>query len=593
MNDLADLKRIGHYLLIRSVGSTAYSHSYESTNPSSGAKCRVTGYLRDFVATPGFADRFRQQAVIAQGLEGISTGARVLDHGLDDTGGFPYIVSELPEGETLAEKLNAGIVFSPDQVMQWLGDAAEALVRLHQASGVHRDLRPGSILVTPGGNGRLLNLGQGGLLPLDQFRLGREVYVGSPLYLPPEVALGQSFTARSDIYAFACLAFHALTGQPPYSGTSPEDIIRMHSGAPIPRLSAIYPDLPTSVGEILYEAMAKEPANRYMAMDMMLIDWRGVTKEVISKVRQAGSGRNASSMSLPKVGTRELGSIPTSSMPLLEDEDYHMPTAGQSRSAGAVGGISLRMKSPEDEAPPLDPGFDDQAAAMRLPTSSNLSINDDLLAIMPRKMAGIGTEALKQPGSLPGSGSGLGGSQRDIYGRTDAAALSRLKAAPEPQSGGILGYVFIGILLLAAVIGGITVWHNGGINFRSLTGSGPDPEAEATRQEWRRWVETRTRIQEMPFLILQFERSEGRKPSMADLERSGFATSEQIRDGWGATIIYDAVNDQIISTGSDRTRRTGDDFIYDVGKNKFSSLPREPDYIPTGEEEQQFSTYRK
>jgi serine/threonine-protein kinase len=199
--------------------------------------------------------RFRAEARHAAAVShpGI---AHVYDYGEGGPDGSPFLVMELVDGPALTELLARGpldIVQALDVVAQ----AAAALAAAHAAGLVHRDIKPGNLLVTPGGTVKITDFGiayAAGSAPLT--RTG--ALIGTPAYLAPERIVGAAATAASDLYSLGIVEYECLAGTPPFTGT-PMQIVLAHQRRALPPLP---PGVPDPVAAFVSELTARDPADR-------------------------------------------------------------------------------------------------------------------------------------------------------------------------------------------------------------------------------------------------------------------------------------------------------------------------------------------
>lgn len=209
----------------------------------------------EYTGDPGFRARFRAEAKHTALLnhEGI---ANVFDYGEED--GSAYLVMELVPGEPLSAKIEREHVLSADWTLSMIAQTARALAVAHAQGLVHRDVKPGNLLITPTDKVKITDFGIARLA--DQVPLTQTGQVmGTAQYLAPEQATGQVATGSSDIYALGVIGYECITGHRPFSGESQIAIaLAQVNDAPPP-----LPDtLPTPVRALLMSMLAKEPANR-------------------------------------------------------------------------------------------------------------------------------------------------------------------------------------------------------------------------------------------------------------------------------------------------------------------------------------------
>ena len=212
----------------------------------------------EMAADPGIRDRFEVEARSAARLSHPNVVA-VFDTGED--GGTPFLVMERLPGETLADRMAAGPV---DQA--WLrrvaGDVLGALGAAHRAGIVHRDVKPGNILIASDGCAKVADFGIAKSLELAGDVTGTGLLVGTPAYLAPERLDGRPATERSDLYALGVVLYEALAGSKPFAGDTPVAVANAVLNDVPPRLAALRPDVDPGLAAAVERAMARDPAAR-------------------------------------------------------------------------------------------------------------------------------------------------------------------------------------------------------------------------------------------------------------------------------------------------------------------------------------------
>jgi eukaryotic-like serine/threonine-protein kinase len=207
-----------------------------------------------------FLARFRAEARYAASLShpGI---ARVYDYGESAEFGGAYLIMELVRGEPLSAILARAGRLSPDATLDIIGQAARALDAAHQAGIVHRDIKPGNLLVAAGGTTKITDFGIATAVRVAQASHLTEtgMVMGTAMYVSPEQATGAPVDASSDIYSLGVVAYECLAGHVPFMATEPLAIAYAHKHAPVP---ALPPDLPQPVADLVYDMLAKTPAGR-------------------------------------------------------------------------------------------------------------------------------------------------------------------------------------------------------------------------------------------------------------------------------------------------------------------------------------------
>jgi eukaryotic-like serine/threonine-protein kinase len=217
-------------------------------------------FLRDDLAGDGpAAARFRREARIAASLAhpGI---AQVYDLAQEE--GRPFIVMELLDGCDLQVLTGRGAVVDPGVAAGIVARAAEALGFAHAAGAVHRDVKPGNIVLTRAGTVKVTDFGVASAaqqVPLTE--TGR--VLGTSWYVSPEQARGERAGTPSDVYALGCVLFQLLTGRPPFQAETSVAVAMAHISDPVPSPRDANPAVPPELDSIVRRAMAKDPARRF------------------------------------------------------------------------------------------------------------------------------------------------------------------------------------------------------------------------------------------------------------------------------------------------------------------------------------------
>ncbi|QSB15010.1 serine/threonine protein kinase [Natronosporangium hydrolyticum] len=355
------------YRLDDRVGGGGMGEVWRATDQVLGRSVAVKLMRRELVAEPGFADRFlaeaRTMATIRHpGVVGIH------DYHGDAAGAF--LVMEYVEGESLAEVLHRSGRLDPARAMRLMSQAAEALQAAHDKGVVHRDIKPGNLLVTADDT-----------LVLTDFGIARSAgnaaltaagaIVGTPQYLSPEQVLGRPATARSDLYALGVVGYECLTGQRPFDGDNPFEIAMKRLQEPPPPLP---PTVPPAVRAVLDRALATEPEQR----------WATAREMASATQRAATAGASAATAPAPPAAPtrRDYAAgraapprpVPPAPPPAAPLSGHHQPSSsppargshqppGAHQQAGPAQAASSPSARGSHQAPGAQPG--DGGAARR------------------------------------------------------------------------------------------------------------------------------------------------------------------------------------------------------------------------------------
>ena len=245
----------GRYQLSSRVAIGGMGEVWQATDLVIGRTVAIKILKDEYLGDPGFLERFRAEARHAALVnhEGI---ANVFDYGEED--GSAYLVMELVPGEALSTILERERVLPTDKVLDIVAQTASALQAAHQAGLVHRDIKPGNLLITPEGRVKITDFGIARIA--DQVPLTATGQVmGTVQYLSPEQASGHSASPTTDIYSLGIVAYEALAGRRPFTGESQVAIA-------MAQINEQAPELPVTIAEpvrnLVYACIAKKPADR-------------------------------------------------------------------------------------------------------------------------------------------------------------------------------------------------------------------------------------------------------------------------------------------------------------------------------------------
>jgi len=253
----------GRYKNLVLLGSGGMGAVYRATDPTLGRHVAIKVLTHP---DPRYVERFRREAQVLAKIAHPSI-IQIYEIVGDEDEPDPYIVMEYFDGQPLDVLLKQGPL-PPAQVVSILRQCADGLRKAHAVNVVHRDIKPGNLMLSPSGEVKILDFGIAKLRDAAKDLTG-ETVLGTPFYMSPEQATGYPIDSRSDIYSLGITAFHLLTGRKPFEARNKVDVMLMQVKTPLPSLAELVP-CDERVVRIVEKMCAKKPAERYQSCDELL-----------------------------------------------------------------------------------------------------------------------------------------------------------------------------------------------------------------------------------------------------------------------------------------------------------------------------------
>ncbi|MFC8922830.1 protein kinase [Cellulosimicrobium sp. NPDC057127] len=248
--------RLGNrYHLVRRIAVGGMGEVWVASDDALGREVAVKVLRSEYAGNEDFLNRLRTEARNSAALSHPNI-AQMYDYGEQERSG--YLVMELVVGEPMADLLEREPVLPPMRLLPILSQTARALHAAHVAGVVHRDVKPGNILIDRAGVVKITDFGVS--LAANQVPMtATGMVMGTAQYLSPEQAVGQAATGASDVYALGIVAYESVVGNRPFTGSTPVDIAVAHVNEPVPALpSSVDPEL----AGLIMAMLAKEPTAR-------------------------------------------------------------------------------------------------------------------------------------------------------------------------------------------------------------------------------------------------------------------------------------------------------------------------------------------
>ncbi len=254
------------YQLLEKLGSGGMADVYRSRDLMLDRYVAIKVLRKDFSANPEFQNQFRLEARAAANLSHPNI-VTVHDFGFADN--LLYIVMEYIPGKDLKQLIRELGRFSVQDGIPLLTQACAGIGYAHRAGLVHCDVKPHNMLVSKDGRLKVTDFGIARALASIATSERIDVVWGSPLYFSPEQASGEPPSPASDVYSLGVVMYELLSGTPPFTASTADELARLHISARAIPIREYIPDIPAALEEIITKVLSKEPAARYRTADQL------------------------------------------------------------------------------------------------------------------------------------------------------------------------------------------------------------------------------------------------------------------------------------------------------------------------------------
>ncbi len=265
-------QKVGKYQVVEALGRGGMAEVYKAYQESLDRYVAIK-VMHSFLADEeGFLARFQREA---RAMASLNHRHIVGVYDFDVQEGMYYIVMEFVSGGTLKDRLSdlvkSGDQMPLDESVRIAMEVGDALAYAHGRGMVHRDIKPGNIMLDEQGHAVLTDFGIAKILSGPTVT-ATGAMIGTPAYMSPEQGLGQPGDERSDLYALGVLFYQMVTGRLPYDADTPLAVILKHVNDPIPQPAELNSDTPPEIQAVVIKAMAKNPAERYQTAAALITD---------------------------------------------------------------------------------------------------------------------------------------------------------------------------------------------------------------------------------------------------------------------------------------------------------------------------------
>jgi eukaryotic-like serine/threonine-protein kinase len=316
-------RQLGHYLILTQLGSGGMGDVYVAQDTRLDRRVALKLPRPEISASVDRLARFQREARAAAALNHPNI---VHLYSVEEADGLIFITMELVQGRSLRELLSSGAPLALPSTIGIAVQIAEGLVCAHAAGVLHRDLKPGNIMIAEGDRVKILDFGvakffrPASMLDPDRVTTVREISsggmtVGTVGYMSPEQALGKTLDARTDLFALGVILFEMTTGRAPFDGDTPAMVFDRLLNRRPPSPLTLNPALPISLATLIDKALEKDPDRRHRSAEDFLEDLRHI---------EPSTARPATTVSVPtrSGGPSSIVVLPFVDMSPRQDQEY-------------------------------------------------------------------------------------------------------------------------------------------------------------------------------------------------------------------------------------------------------------------------------
>ncbi|MBN1866633.1 serine/threonine protein kinase [Candidatus Sumerlaeota bacterium] len=261
-------RKIDHYKIVSLLGEGGMGWVFKGLDTSLNRPVAIKLMPPQFAARDNAALRFQREARLLAEINHPNI-AHIYRTG--EMEGCPYYVMEYIEGQSLAEMLAVSGRVAGSRAIRLMMQAAKALQAAADHNIIHRDIKPGNLMVTKDDHLKVVDFGIAKDFDDDSFKTATGTIVGTPQYMSPEQGRGGKVDLRSDIYSLGATFYHMVSGQPPFDADNIFTLIQKHVSEPVRSIAQLNPNVPEGLCRIIYGMLEKNPGDRIQDYNELMI----------------------------------------------------------------------------------------------------------------------------------------------------------------------------------------------------------------------------------------------------------------------------------------------------------------------------------
>jgi serine/threonine protein kinase len=281
------LKHIGRYEIVRELGRGAMGVVFKARDPLIGRSVAVKTITAGVARNPDLLERFHREAKSAGLLQHPNI---VTIYELSESDGSPFIAMEYLEGQSLEQVIASRLPLPLAQRLGYFVQACRAFDYAHSRGVVHRDIKPGNIMITTDGAVKVVDFGIARIMDASKTQTGS--LLGTLSYMSPEQLRGQPADERCDIWSLGAVLYECLAYRKPFTGENHGALIRSILDDEPPSPAELVPECPIGLGTVVQRALCKDASARYQTMEKLLLDleplWSELQRETVQRLLDAG-----------------------------------------------------------------------------------------------------------------------------------------------------------------------------------------------------------------------------------------------------------------------------------------------------------------